>query len=222
MTLPLLRPPGHRASLGDLLLPVRVEVTIAGAATGSGLIGAVPRDSSPSRRPDGLSGGAPLLFACSLDDPSPVVAKYSFPAQFRVGCGGRKSRCRSHDDATKVRVEVQRGGRSRPRGARATGVFGQSWSAQVLTGSVFTHRLFRDLTRGQSGALGPRERGVRANRVTRGLVTERFSTVSCCRSKAISPSSVQRGRSASARAAGGTRTASRTSAKVTPPPSTSR
>src|ERR1019366_8605318 len=50
MTLPLLRPPGHRASLGDLLLPVRVEVTIAGAATGSGLIGAVPRDSSPSRR----------------------------------------------------------------------------------------------------------------------------------------------------------------------------
>src|ERR1019366_1808250 len=56
-------------------------------------------------------------------------------------------------------------------------------SAQVRTDSVFTHRLFRDLTRGQSGALGPRERGVRANRVTRGLVTERCSTVSWCRSK---------------------------------------
>src|ERR1019366_7232988 len=56
-------------------------------------------------------------------------------------------------------------------------------SAQVRTDSVFTHRLFRDLTRGQSGALGPRERGGRANRVTRGLVTERCSTVSWCRSK---------------------------------------
>ena len=44
-------------------------------------------------------------------------------------------------DATKVRVEVQRGGRRRPRVARGRRL-GQSWSAQVQPDGVFTHRVF--------------------------------------------------------------------------------
>jgi hypothetical protein len=42
---------------------------------------------------------------------------------------------------------------------------------------------------------------MRSNRVTRGLATERFSTVSWCRSKATSPSNAQRERRASTMAA---------------------
>src|ERR1019366_1399267 len=147
-----------------------------------------------------------LLIGPGVLSSGTVVAKYSFPAQFRVGCGGSKRRCRPHErrDEGAGRGPARKGaGGLGWRGAMAGG---QSRSAQVRTDSVFTHSLFRDLTRGQSGALGSRERGVPANRVTRGLVTERCSTVSWCRSKAISASSVQGGRSASARAAGGTRT----------------
>ena len=62
-------------------------------------------------------------------------------------------------DATKVRVEVQRGGAGGLGWPGAMAVLGKSWSAQVLTDGGVTHRLFRHLTRGQSGALGTREEG---------------------------------------------------------------
>jgi hypothetical protein len=64
-------------------------------------------------------------------------------------------------DATKVRVEVQRGR------AQAASAGPGPWPGAKLERtsasqqSVLTHRPFRYLTRGQSGALGPRERGMR-------------------------------------------------------------
>src|ERR1019366_7095755 len=146
-----------------------------------------------------------------------VPRKFASAAVAEGADAGRMS------DATKVRVEVQQGGLRWPRVARGHGRPWGKAGAHKCEPRVYLRIVCSgSWTRGQSGALGPRERGARANRVTRGLVTERCSTVSWCRSKAISASSVQRGRSASARAAGGTRTASRTSAKVTPTPSTSR
>src|ERR1017187_2075454 len=58
----------------------------------------------------------------------PVVAKYSFPAQFRVGCGGSKRRCRPHErrdeGAGRGPARKGAGGLGWP-GAMAGG---QSWS----------------------------------------------------------------------------------------------
>jgi hypothetical protein len=50
-------------------------------------------------------------------------------------------------------------------------------------------------------------KAIRSSRVTRGLATERCSTASWCRSKAISASNDQRGRKTSATAAARTSTA---------------
>jgi NAD(P)-dependent dehydrogenase (short-subunit alcohol dehydrogenase family) len=73
-----------------------------------------------------------------------VVAKYSFPAQFRVGCGGRKRRCGSHD-----RRDEGAGRRSPATRAQAASggpgpspSLGQSRRAQVRADGGFTHRMF--------------------------------------------------------------------------------
>src|ERR1019366_2198216 len=53
----------------------------------------------PGRTAAGYASGRPRG-RCSpglLVAAGPVVAKYSFPAQFRVGCGGSKRRCRPHE-----------------------------------------------------------------------------------------------------------------------------
>jgi hypothetical protein len=84
-----------------------------------------------------------------------VVAKYSFPAQFRVGVGGRSADARRMTDATKVRVEGPSdegaGGLGRPR---ATAVLGQSRSAQVQSHDALTLRMFSEIRAGRSSTDG--------------------------------------------------------------------
>ena len=67
-----------------------------------------------------------------------------FPRNFASAAVGASADAGRMSDATKVRVEVQRGGRRRPRMAPGHGrPWGKSWSGQVLTDSAFTRRLFR-------------------------------------------------------------------------------
>jgi hypothetical protein len=72
-----------------------------------------------------------------------VAAKYAFPAQFRVGCGGTSADAGRMTDATKVRVE-----RPSDEGAGGVGwpgdtaVLGQSRSAQVRDNGGFTDRVY--------------------------------------------------------------------------------
>ena len=72
-----------------------------------------------------------------------MAAKYAFPAQFRVGCGGRSTDAGRMTDATKVRVEGPSDeGAGSVGWPGATAVLGQSRSAQVRDNGGFTHRVF--------------------------------------------------------------------------------
>jgi hypothetical protein len=65
-----------------------------------------------------------------------------FPRNFASPAAGESADAGRTTDATKVRVEVQRGGRRRLGWLGPRRSLGQSWGAQVQADGGFTHRVF--------------------------------------------------------------------------------